>query len=154
MYHRIVTWKVRSIFEKINAGDYEVMLKGLASEFDYVMYGDHALGGRRTTVASMRLWWQRAFRLMPEIKFDLDEVIVAGWPWNTRIATTETVHGPLPDGSHYVNHVHQLFHMKWGRVTRIRTSEDTQALVKALNVLAASGLEEAHAAPITDETAA
>jgi hypothetical protein len=43
-----------------------------------------------------------------------------------------------------------FIHMKWGRVTRMRTSEDTQALVKALDALAAAGFEEAHAEPITD----
>jgi len=150
MYHRIVESKVRSIFEQINAGNYEIMLKGLAPEFEYVFYGDHALGGRRTTQASMRMWWQRAFRLMPDIQFDLDEVLVTGWPWNTRIATSELVHGQLSDGSHYENHVHQLIHMKWGRVTRMRTSEDTQALVRALDALAAAGFEEAHAEPIND----
>ena len=150
MYHYFVASKVRSTFKQINAGDYEVMLKGLASEFEYVFYGDHALGGRRTTEASMRLWWQRAFRLMPDIKFELGEVLVAGWPWNTRIATSELVHGRLPDGSHYENHVHQLIHMKWGKMTWMRTSEDTQVLAKALDALFAAGFEEAHAAPITD----
>ena len=126
------------------------MLEGLAPEFEWVFYGETALGGRRTTEASMRLWWQRAFRLMPDIQFDLDEVLVTGWPWNTRIATTEIAHSPLPDGSRYENHVHQLIHMKWGRVTRMRTSEDTQALAKVLDTLAAAGIEEAHAAPIND----
>ena len=150
MYHYIVKSKIRSMYEHLNAGDHEVMLKGLAPSFEYVFYGDHALGGRRTTEASMRLWWQRAFRLMPNSTFELGEVLVTGWPWNTRIATSERVHGELPNGSYYENHAHQLIHMKWGKMTWMRTSEDTQALVKALDGLAAAGIEEAHAAPITD----
>lgn len=150
MYHYIVRSKIRSMYEHLNAGDHEVMLKGLAPSFEYVFYGDHALSGRRTTQASMRLWWQRASRLMPDVKFDLDELLVTGGPWHTRIAITEIVHGPLPDGSTYNNHVHQLVHMKWGRVTSIKTLEDTQELARALDALAKAGFEDAHAAPITD----
>lgn len=150
MYHRIVAAKVRGVFRQINAGDYEVMLKGLAPRFDYVFYGDHALGGHRTTVAAMRAWWERAFRLMPDVRFELEEVLVAGWPWNTRIATSEKVSGRLPDGSLYENTVHQFIHMRRGRITKIRTLEDTQCLARALDLLAAAGIKEAHAAPITD----
>jgi hypothetical protein len=43
--------------------------------------------------------------------------------------------------------------MKWGRVTEIRTLEDTEVLQRALDRLAAAGYEEARAAPITDESA-
>jgi ketosteroid isomerase-like protein len=154
MYHRFVAGRVRAVFRQLNAGDYAPMVAGLARDFDYEFYGDHALAGHRTTKAAMEAWWQRAFRLMPDVKFELDEVLVAGWPWNTRIATTETVDGPLPDGSHYHNRVHQFIHMRWGKITRIRTLEDTHVLMNALDVIAASGNEEAYAAPITDKDAA
>jgi ketosteroid isomerase-like protein len=102
----------------------------------------------------MRLWWERVFRLLPGGHFELDEVIVAGWPWSTRVATAATVRVPLPDGSRYENHVHQIVHMRWAKITRIRTLEDTALLQRALDVMAAAGHPEAHAAPITDADAA
>lgn len=154
MYHRFVAGRVRAVFRQLNAGNYAPMVAGLARDFAYDFYGEHALAGHRTTKVAMEAWWQRAFRLMPDVKFELDEVIVAGWPWNTRVATRERVSGPLPDGSRYDNRVHQFIHMRWGRITRIRTLEDTHLLMNALDVIAASGNEEAHAAPITDESAA
>jgi hypothetical protein len=44
--------------------------------------------------------------------------------------------------------------MRWARITEIRTLEDTVTLQRALDAVAASGNEEAHAPPITDESAA
>ncbi|WTW99748.1 nuclear transport factor 2 family protein [Streptomycetaceae bacterium NBC_01309] len=150
MYHRIVESKVRGVFAQINSGNYEPMLASLAPEFTYRFYGDHALGGTRTTVDAMRLWWERIFRLLPGARFEPRRVLVSGGPWSTRIATLSRISGPLPDGSRYENTVTQFMHMRWGRIHEIHTLEDTQVLARALDVVAASGNDEAHAPPITD----
>jgi ketosteroid isomerase-like protein len=100
------------------------------------------------------MWWQRSFRIFPDARFEVQEVIVSGWPWNTRIATSVIVTAPLPDGSRYENIIHQFLRMRWARITDIRTLEDTVRLQRALDVVAASGNHEAHAPPITDESAA
>lgn len=154
MYHRIVAGRVRSLFRDISAGNYEPMIGMLAPRFVYEFYGDHALSGRRTTAASVRAWWQRIFRLIPEARFEPREILVAGWPWATTIAVSATVSTTLPDGSPYRNTINQFTHMRWGRVTEMRMLEDTLALSRALDVIAAAGNAEAHAAPITDEPAA
>jgi ketosteroid isomerase-like protein len=154
MYHRIVAAKVRGAFAQISAGNWEPMVSSMAPEFTYRFYGDHALSGERHTHAALRMWWQRSFRILPDARFDVQEVIVSGWPWNTRIATSVIVTAPLPDGSRYENIIHQFLHMRWARITEIRTLEDTVRLQRALDVVAASGNEEAHAPPITDESAA
>jgi hypothetical protein len=33
--------------------------------------GDHALGGSRFTLEKTRLWYERLYRLLPDISFDL-----------------------------------------------------------------------------------
>jgi ketosteroid isomerase-like protein len=151
MYHMIVRAKVRSIFASINAGNYESMLASLAPTFTYRFYGDHALGGERHTVAAMRLWWERIFAMMPDPTFEVREVLVTGWPWNTKIATSVHVSAPLPEGGRYDNYFNQFIWMKNGKVTRIETLEETQNLLRTLDYMAAHGHPEAHAAPITDE---
>lgn len=155
MYHMIVRAKVRGVFASISRGDYEPMLASLAPTFRYKFYGDHALGGERTTVAAVRLWWERIFRMLPDPTFEVREVVVAGWPWNTTVATCVRVSAPLPggDGARYENTVDQFLKMRWGRVTSVETLEDTQLLVRTLDHLAAHGYPEAHAAPITDADA-
>jgi hypothetical protein len=60
------------------------------------------------------------------------------------------VRATLPDGTPYENVMNQFMRLRWGRVTEIRTLEDTQKLERTLQSLAAAGVEEATAAPITD----
>jgi len=150
MYNWFVARKVRATFAQISTGDWESMIAGMAPRFSYCFYGDSALSGERRTLEALRAWWARSFRLLPNPTFQVDEVIVAGGPWSTRIATRVRVHAPLPDGSTYDNVFMQNLYMRWARVTEIHTLEDTAALQRMLDHLAASGVAEAHAAPIND----
>jgi len=151
MYHSFVKSKVRSTFGQISAGKWEPMIDAMAPRFTYIFYGNSALSGERHSLAAVRQWWQRSFRLMPSATFDVLDVIVSGGPWSTSIATAVAVHATLADGSSYDNVFNQFMRMKWGRVTEIRTLENTEVLQQALDRLAAAGYPEAHAAPITDE---
>jgi ketosteroid isomerase-like protein len=153
MYHRFVKSMVRSAFAEISTGNWEPMVKAMAPGFSYRFYGDSALSGERHTTEAVRRWWQRSFRLMPSASFDVLDIVVSGSPRNTCIATAVTVHGTFADGSSYENIFNQFMHMKWGRVTGIRTLENTEVLQLAMDRLAAAGYEEAHAVPITDEPA-
>jgi ketosteroid isomerase-like protein len=150
MYHRIVASKVRSTFAQISAGNWEPMLDGMAPEFSYRFYGEHALSGERRTLDALRRWWERSVRLFPNPTFEVEEVVVAGGPWATRIATRVRVHAALPDGSAYDNVFMQNMTMRWTRITEIHTLEDNAVLQRALDRIAENGNPEAHAAPITD----
>jgi ketosteroid isomerase-like protein len=143
MYHRTVAGKVRQAFADMNAGKPDSLADVMASRFIYRFYGDHALSGERHTLQTLRLWCERA-------QFHVDEVIVSGWPWSTRIATRVSVTAPLPDGSRYENVFMQFIRMRWTRITEVHTLEDTVVLQRALDTIAACGIPEAHAAPITD----
>lgn len=153
MYHLIVRRKVRQIFTAINDGDPGPMVESLSPEFVYRFHGDHALGGTRRTVDGMTQWWARVMRLLPHARFDVEEVIVTGWPWGTRIALRARVAGDLAGGEKYENTMFQFMSLRWGRVTSIETLEDLQVLDRALERLAATGCDEAAAPPITDRRA-
>jgi ketosteroid isomerase-like protein len=148
MYAQIVRAQVKSIFERINAGDYAAMVDGLAPTFSYTFHGDHALGGRRTSRDAMVAWWERTLRLLPETRFDVQDVVVNGPPWKTRVAVRSFVSGALPDGTRYENTVFQFISLVWGRVTSIETVEDLQVLERALRTVADAGNAEALAEPI------
>jgi ketosteroid isomerase-like protein len=150
VYHRIVAQKVRATFTQIAAGNWEPMLAGMAPRFSYSFYGNSALSGERHTLDGLRRWWERSTKLLPSPDFTVEEVIVAGWPWNTRIATRVRVHAVLEDGSAYDNIFMQNMSMRWARITELHTLEDTATLQTALDKLAAAGIGEAHADPITD----
>ena len=150
MYHRIVAGQVRRAFAQISAGNWEAMVAGMAPSFTYRFYGDHALGGERRTHEALRRWWERCFRLLPDTRFDVQDVLVAGWPWNTRVATAVTVNVGVVDGARYQNVVHQFLTIRWGKITEVRTLEDTAVLETSLDRLAAAGYAEAGASPIID----
>ena len=150
MYAFIVERRLRAVFAAINRGDAEPMLAGLASSFEYRFEGDSPIGGLRNSSTSMRLWWERLFRLFPRLQFEVREVAVMGPPWNTRIHVVLGFIVPhQPDGP-YRNIVMQFMRMRWGKVWHIHTLEDTQRCGRYLAWNAAQGSAEALAAPITD----
>lgn len=150
MYKAIVRSKVRGVFAHINESDYRPMVDGLADDFVYVFHGKHALGGRRTSRRAMILWWERTLRLLPGARFELQDILVNGAPWRTRVATRARVSGILPGGEPYENTVFQFLTLRWGRVSDVETLEDLQVLEQALSAVAAAGMDEALAAPIED----
>ncbi|MFT4306177.1 MAG: nuclear transport factor 2 family protein [Microbacterium sp.] len=150
MYQSIVRAKVRSTFDHINAGDYMAMVDGLAPQFEYRFHGDHALGGRRTSREAMIRWWQRTLRLLPGARFDIQDVLVSGAPWRTRVAVRSLVSGDLPGSGRYENTVFQFLTLSWGKVTSVETIEDLQVLERALRLVAEAGEPEALASPMTD----
>lgn len=150
MYKRIVRAKVRDTFERINAGDYMAMVDGLAPSFEYHFHGDHSLGGHRTSRDAMIRWWDRTLRLLPGARFGIQDILVNGGPWRTRVAVRSLVTGALPDGGRYENTVFQFLTLAWGKVISVETIEDLQVLERALRTVADAGEAEAVAAPITD----
>jgi ketosteroid isomerase-like protein len=148
IYARIVEARIRSVFDRINAGDPMAMVDGLGEPFTYLFHGDHALGGRRTSRDAMIRWWQRVGELLPGARFTIHDVIVRGGPWRTRVAVRAGIQGPLPGGEVYRNTVFQFMTLRWGEVVDVETIEDLQVLTRALAVVAASGKPEAAAAPI------
>ena len=150
MYRRIVANKIRATFREINAGNYQAMIDSLADSFQYRFHGSHALGGTRTSKKTMILWWERVTRLLPGAHFDVQDILVSGYPWRTRVAVLARVSGDLPGGERYQNTVFQFFTLVWGKVTSIETCEDVQILERALSIVAENGQEEALAEPLED----
>jgi ketosteroid isomerase-like protein len=150
MYHAIVERKLRRVFARLGAGDFQPMLDSLATRFTYRFEGDSPIGGVRSRRESMRLWWERMYRLFPGLSFEVRDVVVAGTPWHTRIFTLLEFLKPLPDGTRYGNVVMQRMVMRWGRITEIHTLEDTQRCMRLLAWQAQHGKQEAAAEAISD----
>jgi ketosteroid isomerase-like protein len=150
MYKTIVAKRVRGIFEEINKGNYQAMIDGLASTFEYRFLGDHPLSGHRTKVATMDQWWQRVFRLLPGSQFTIRQVIVQGHPLNTRIAVRMTIAADLPSGDKYSNDVMQFMRLRLGKLTHIETMEDTARFERYLETLRTEGHPDAAAEPLSD----
>jgi len=138
---------------RLEQRDWAYVVDQFAPGFTYRFVGDHALGGTRRTRAAMADWFERLFRLFPDIHFTVRDVLVAGWPWRTRAVALVAVRAQV-DGTPYRNEVAQELEIRWGRITRIVTLEDTAKLARALGELRHGGVAEAAAAPIADHAGA
>ena len=61
------------------------VLASFAPRFEHAFLGEHALGGARHTLSATRRWYERLYRLLPDIRFDLRSIAVSGPPWNTTV---------------------------------------------------------------------
>ena len=150
MYHSIVRSRVRGLFEAINRGAAEPVLNAFAPAFEHLFLGDSAFGGSRTTLAATRRWYERLFRLLPDIKFVVRRIGVSGGPWNTLVLAEWDETNSGTDGVLTGNNGVHVVRLQWGRMTRLVICPDTAGLKATLDRMASAGTAEAHAGAIVD----
>jgi ketosteroid isomerase-like protein len=148
VYHWIVKQKVRRGFRKLSAGDSKAVLRQFAADAVFSFSGRHSLSGEHYHVATVRLWFERLYRLFPGISFEVLDVVSRGWPWNTVVATHFSVHVKRLDRQAYHNQGMQYLRLRWGKVVEDRIYEDTQKLAAELQDMAQQGVGEALYAPL------
>jgi ketosteroid isomerase-like protein len=141
MYKLIVAHLVRRVWDALNEGDCEPVLKGFARRFRYEnIAADHALGGTFTTPEQMAEHFELLFRLMPDLRFTVEDVLVRGWPGRTTVIVDVGVAATLPDGTPYTNQLVQHMQLRWGKVTDVRALIDNVRARAAVERLTAAGL--------------
>lgn len=148
MYHFIVRKIIIQGFQDLSAGNYEAVLKRFSPDVHLFFEGDHAIGSDIRGIAVVRQWFQRVLRLFPGIQFKVKQVIVSGWPWDTKVVTRLQVEAILRNGQLYQNSLVQIVQLRWGSVVDDYLLENTQKLVETLKTVAQLGNEEAIASPI------
>ena len=93
----------------------------------------------------MRNWFQRLFRLLPHLAFNVKHIAVSGPPWDTTIVVEWRDTATLPGGAPYVNDGVHVIRMRWGKVTSLHAYLDTEILALAFRKMAAEGIGEAAA---------
>ncbi|HSS83663.1 MAG TPA: nuclear transport factor 2 family protein [Reyranella sp.] len=150
MYHAIVRKRVEELFGHVNRGNAEPVLRLFARRFEHSFPGNHALGGSRTTLPATRQWYERLYRLLPDIRFELRRIRVSGTPWNTLVVAEWEETNSGTDGVRTYNSGIHVLHLRWGRATQLIICPDTVGLKATLDRLALAGHAEAHAPAIVD----
>jgi hypothetical protein len=148
MYHTIVRHKIVGIFNELNKGNYEPVLRMTASRFDHQFAGSHALLGCRTNLDLTRAWYVRLFRIFPNLRFQLQNIVVSGWPWNTAVAVEWTDSYTLLNGETRSNAGVHFIRLKWGRGVSVRIYCDTEQLLQNLAIQQRGGIADAALAPL------
>ncbi|MDQ3935212.1 MAG: nuclear transport factor 2 family protein [Actinomycetota bacterium] len=141
MYKTIVASQVRKAYRQISAGEFDEVLKSFAGDVRFQMMGDHRLGGERRGIDEARAWFEEVGRLFPGLRLEAEDVIVSGFPWNTRIATRFRVSASLADGGRYENRGMQFLRLRWGKAVEDRLYEDTRVLTDAIERQRAAATE-------------
>jgi len=145
MYHAIVRRRVVGLFDAVSNGNARSVLEGLAPRFEHFFLGDHALGGSRFTLEKTRLWYERLYRLLPDISFDLRAIRISGPPWNTLVAVDWLESNSGTDGVRTSTPGVHVVRLAWGRMTYIGIYPDTVGVVTTLQRLSRAGVAEATA---------
>jgi ketosteroid isomerase-like protein len=150
MYHMIVRMKLRNVFAQLSKGNYEVVFSDLADPFEHTFLGDHTFGGTRRTQASFRRWFERLYTVFPDLSFNVKNILVKGWPWDTLAAVEWQDQASTLDGRGYVNEGVHMIRLRWVKVVSLRVYPDTQKLADACRRQAVAGVPQAMAPQITD----
>lgn len=150
MLETVVKRKIHKLFDAINRGDFEPIIAGFAKRFEHAFIGNHALGGARHTIGATRQWYERLYRLLPDIHFTIDRISIRGLPWNMMAIAEWRETNSGTDGVRTTAHGIHVVWISWGKMTRLLILPETHALIGTLNRIKATGVEEAGAPPIVD----
>jgi ketosteroid isomerase-like protein len=148
IYSYFVEKLVRQSFANVQNHNYNEVLKALAPHVTHHFAGDHALGGTRHDTNALRRWFDRLGTVLPNIRFDVKDVWVKGWPWRTTVIVQWVATATLVNGDPYVNPGVHIIAMRWGKVYSLDVFEDSQAVAAGLAKQAEAGIQEAAAPKI------
>ena len=137
MYKASIRALMRYSINKLNQGDYSLMLKLAHPDFELSFPGQNSWAtmfrpqhlGRDRHATHRGIDEATAFaeRFVAErIQFEIEDILVNGPPWNTRIALL--VHDFIAghDGDTYNNRAMLFLEVRWGRLVRWEDYEDTE----------------------------
>jgi ketosteroid isomerase-like protein len=148
IYSWIVKSRIRQSFDHVNNHRYEELLNSIAPGVHHRFLGEHAVGGERHDKETLRPWFERLGRVLPNLHLTINNIWVKGWPWNTTVVVQWDGIATLLNGDPYYQHAVHLITLKWGKIHALDVFEDSQAIARALETQAAAGLAEAVAEPI------
>ena len=139
MYKASIRALLRHSVNNLNKGDYSLLLKMASPDFELVFPGENSWAtmfrpqrrGREPHATHRGIEEAIAFadRFVAEgIQFEIEDILVNGPPWNTRIALR--VRDFLPGGNGqpdmYNNRAVLFLEVRWGRLLRWEDYEDTE----------------------------
>ena len=138
MYKATVRALMRHCITKLNNGDAGLLLK-LAQPDAYIAFpGNNSWAtmfrptakGREVHRTHDGIDECRAFaeRFVDEgVQFEIEDILVNGPPWDTRVALRVRSHKPGPDGlDEYNNRAVAFLETRWGRLSAWEDYEDTE----------------------------
>ena len=150
MYHAFVRRKLTQTLEGLGKDNFKESLNGMDPQLEHYFAGAHALGGTRHSTAAVQRWFERVFRLLPDLKFKVKRIAVSGFLWNTTATAEWRSTATSATGELYVNDGVHIVRLRLGKIVSMNVYLDTKVLADVCLVMAEKGIEEAAAVPIED----
>jgi len=149
IYSTIVANLTRRSFTAVQEHNYDEVLKGVAPHgLTHRFAGPNSLGGVRHDKDSLGRWFKRVGTVLPDLKFEVRDVLVHGAPWNTTVVARWVATCNLANGEPYVNPGVHIIKLRWGKAYDFDVYEDTYAVTNGLEKQGKSGISEATASQI------
>jgi ketosteroid isomerase-like protein len=148
VYRAIVKKRIRQSFDDVNNHRWDELISSIRPDVYHRFGGVHAIGGERHDRDTLRLWFERLARLLPNLRLTVSQIWVQGWPWHTMVFVKWDGTATLLNGGGYSQHAMHVITLRWGKIAALDVFEDSQEVDRALTVQAGAGLEEAVAEPI------
>lgn len=148
LYQAIVKRRIRQSFADVNNHRWDVLMRSIAPDVYHRFGGVHAIGGERHDRETLRRWFERLARVLPNLRLEIRNIWVEGWPWHTMVFVQWDGTATLLDGGGYSQHAIHVITLRWGKIAALDVFEDSQEVARALVAQAAAGLDEALAQPI------
>lgn len=140
MYKASIRALMRYSIRRLNEGDVSLLLKMASDDFAIVFPGDNSWStmfrpaetGRQPHATHRGKEEGLAFgkRFTEQgVQFEIEDILVNGPPWNTRIALRVQSFVPAKDGAgpdEYANRAIALMEIRWGRLVKWEDYEDTE----------------------------
>ena len=105
--------------------DVEAILKSYSKDVRFRFPGNNSWAGEFRGIDQVRPWPQRFHRV--GLMFEADEILIGGWPWNTKVALHFSDHLKAPDGTLvYENSGFIYAKSAWGKIREYEVMEDTE----------------------------
>ncbi|MEX0682868.1 MAG: nuclear transport factor 2 family protein [Dehalococcoidia bacterium] len=116
---------IRHSVRRLNEGDVSPMLSSYAKDAVLVFPGDHSWGGEYKGIEKIEGFLRRC--VAAGLKFEIQEVMVSGWPWSAKMCIRLTDSATAADGTVvYSNRALIYAQTAWGKIRYQEDYEDTQ----------------------------
>jgi ketosteroid isomerase-like protein len=120
---------IRRGIRHINAGDVCPMLSSYSRNAVLIFPGEHSWGGEYRGRDRIEEFFRRL--VLAGIQFEVQEVVVSGWPWSAKIWVRLTDRVTADDGSVvYENRLVIFVKTAWGKIRYHEAYVDTQRVAE------------------------
>jgi hypothetical protein len=117
LYSTIVKKRIRQAFDHVNNHRWDELMKSIAPDVHHRFGGAHAIGGERHDRETLRRWFERLARVLPNLNLKINNIWVKGWPWHTMVFVQWDGTATLLNGdASYFNRGLHVITLRWGKM--------------------------------------